>query len=586
MTQTGYIPSGMTSPADACLRMPGSKSHANRALIAACLAEGTTRIDNATACEDVAHMVANVARLGFDVKWVDRELGRIDVRGGIPETGRAQPGEVVLECGDAGTTLRFLASLACLVPGRWTLTGSPRLRQRPIGPLVEALRGLGADVESDGDCPPLFIRGGTLRGGSTTLDARLSSQFLSSLMLIAPATAEGIQVETIGQVASSSYLRLTDKVRADFGVTRPGDRYGSPGEYTIEGDWSAYGAFAVWAELSGSVIAATNLASDSTQADRGILEHLEAMRGDGDVTIDCAETPDQLMNLAVRAAARVGTTHFVGAANLRYKECDRLAVVTAQLGRAGVTIEEHDDGITVRGPAETVEPECEPTRLDPHGDHRMAMAFAVLGTMMARGAGQIEILDPHCVAKSYPGFFGDFEAVLATPRCLALVGMRGAGKSTLGRALATELNRPFIDTDDVFRDAYGDIGDFVAGNGWVEFRRIECDLVGQALVPGNIVALGGGAVTSASVRKHLAEHAFTVWIEADAAELARRIGGEPADRPALTDHPGGAVGEVASVLEERLPLYREVADTTLLPGSTIVTQVGAVRDALRDACSW
>jgi shikimate kinase len=310
------------------------------------------------------------------------------------------------------------------------------------------------------------------------------------------------------------------------------------------------------------------------------------MRSEGDLTIDCTETPDQLMNLAVRAAARHGTTNFVGAANLRHKECDRLAVLTEQLGRVGVAIEEHDDGVTVRGPSYLRTSGSGPVRLDPHRDHRMAMAFAVLGTMLQQDSGSVEILDPRCVAKSYPDFFRDFETVLATPRCLALVGMRGAGKSTLGRALALEMKRPFIDTDEAFVHDHGDIGDFVAARGWREFRLIEQDLVDQALVAGNIVALGGGAVTSATVRERLAENAFTVWIEAGREELARRIEGDLRHRPSLTDHPGGALGELPAVLEERLPLYREVASTTLSSSLPIAAQVTAVCEALRHACSW
>ena len=266
MTHLSLVnPNPVTRPFDLLLDLPGSKSTANRALIAAVLAEGRTVLEHATPCDDVAAMVDNLQHMGFRLSWLDRDHGRLLVEGGLPAT----PGTAVLDCGNAGTTLRFLTSLCALVPGDWTLTGSPRMRERPIGPLVHALRRLGAEIEDHDGCPPLRIRGGTLRSGTTVLDASVSSQFASSLLLVAPAVPGGVAVE-IQNPASQPYLELTREVMTAFGVTRDGESYRSPGRFAVEGDWSAIGAFLVLAELTGSQVRGRNLDELSRQADRAM----------------------------------------------------------------------------------------------------------------------------------------------------------------------------------------------------------------------------------------------------------------------------------------------------------------------------
>ncbi|MCA8973586.1 MAG: 3-phosphoshikimate 1-carboxyvinyltransferase [Planctomycetes bacterium] len=558
----------LAMPFDLELELPGAKSLANRALVAACLAPGRTVIDNATPGEDVELMVTNLRRLGFDVRWRDRPSGRVEVDGGLP-TGR---GSAVLDCGNAGTTLRFLTALAALVPGDWVVTGSARMQQRPIGPLVRALRSLGAELEDRDGCPPITIRGGTLRGGRVAIDTRVSSQFASALALVAPAAPDGIELG-IDNAASRPYLALTQKVMAAFGVTAAGRRYASPGHHAIEADWSAAGAFLVLAELTGSRVRTANLDPASDQPDRSLPEVIIAMRRPGDLIVDCAGTPDQLMNLAVLAAHRAGATRFVGASNLRHKECDRLEVLARELGKVGVDIEQHDDGVVV-GPSPTLRA----ARLDPCGDHRMAMAFAVLGSMHAG----IAIEDPGCVAKSYPAFFADLARIHCAPPCLALVGMRGAGKSTFGAELARALGLPCIDVDAEFERRHGAIAAFVAAAGWSRFRELEERLVDESLRPGHVIALGGGAVLSRRTRQRLRDRALVVHLDEELATLERRNAG--GDRPALTDR--GVVGEVAAVLAERQPLYREVADVTLPPGRTPAQWVATLQRELRARCSW
>ena len=379
------------------LELPGSKSHANRALVAACLAPGRSTLLAATPCDDVVHMVEGLGRMGFGVAWLDRERGTVEVEGGLPADPGAR-GE--LDCGEAGTTLRFLTALACAVPGTWRLSGAARLRERPLAPLVAALESLGARIESAGGQPPLTVHGGTLRPGTVELDASTSSQFVSALLLAGRALRDSIEPRIPGPLASPDYVDLTREVLADFAA---GPRL----DYAIEGDWSAWGPFAVLAELEGLELVASNLRADSRQADRRLPALVSALRGPGEREVDCGDTPDQLMNLAVLAALRQGTTRFVGAANLRLKESDRLGVLVREFRRAGVDLEEHADGVLVRGPAR-----LRPAELDPEGDHRMAMAFALLRVR----EGGLRIADPGCVAKSYPRFFEDLERVLLQAR--------------------------------------------------------------------------------------------------------------------------------------------------------------------------
>ncbi|MFA7681948.1 MAG: hypothetical protein WCX61_02875, partial [Candidatus Peribacteraceae bacterium] len=291
-------------PFDAALTMPGSKSHANRAIIAACLAKGTTNICNATPCDDVVLLVKNLQRMGFAVQWKDRRKGTLVIRGGIPQNKNSKT--VTLFCDNAGTTLRFLTSLACIVPGQWIITGNARMCERPIGDLTNALKTLGAQIEDTDGCPPLHIRGRNLKGGNLTLDASKSSQFLTSLLLIGPLLPQGLSITAQSTLASAQYVEPTREVLADFGVSVrkqrgnfhvPHSPLRANVHYQIEGDWSAAGAFLILAELSESHIHFTNLAEDSRQADRLLPDFIAQLRSTGKRSVDCSAIPDQVMNL-------------------------------------------------------------------------------------------------------------------------------------------------------------------------------------------------------------------------------------------------------------------------------------------------
>lgn len=563
----------MRLPLDAELILPGSKSHANRSIICAALAEGTTEIHGATACDDVEVMVENLKAMGFRIEWTDKTCGVLTVHGGIPHGG----GGGTLDCHNAGTTIRFLTSVAALVPGAWTLTGDKHMQSRPIHDLTSALRTLGTEIQENNNCPPLTVHGGTMTGSTVELKADVSSQYLSSLMMIAPVLPHGLTIRLTGDLTSEGYIELTMKTMSDFGIQIDRkentfiiqhQKYIAKSVYNIEGDWSSAGAWLVLEALSKSRIKLPNLSASSLQSDRELPDVIARLQTKGNKTIDVSRIPDQLMNLAVLAAYREGTTKFVGAKNLRVKECDRLHVLTAELRKAGVSITEQDDGVTVIGgtlPANGV-------TLDPHDDHRMAMCFAILGLMR----GGINILNADCVKKSYPSFFLDLEGLIQSNVPLTIVGMRGVGKSSFGRKIASKLNIKHEDSDHLFEDAYGPIKLYISKNGWDEFRQREEEIIEQALRPGIVLSIGGGSLTSKKTRKLIKEKSVAIWLQARETELIKRL--KSGKRPALTSLP--LEQEVRKFLLERGPHYREVAKVEVSPTVAFGQQVPFVLKAL------
>lgn len=558
--------------------MPGSKSHVNRALIAATLSDGRTTITGITPFDDVQHMVNGLQTLGFNVQWTDESKSAVDVQGGLPAESPDEDSKELF-CGNAGTAVRFLTSLACLVPGSWTITGDEHMQKRPIQPLIDALRELGAEIEATDGCPPIHIKGGGMGGGEISLDASKSSQYLTSLLLVGPALSDGLTINLTSELTSPTYIELTNKVMRDFGIdtsafTIPKSaKYTSPDACEIEGDWSAASAFLCLAEATKSRIRFTNLHHDSLQGDRKVPSVIQEMRQDGELTIDCTDFPDQVMNLCVLAAKRNGVTNFRGAANLRLKECDRIGVTVTELKKAGLHIEEHEDGITVTGPTENITP----VRLDPHHDHRMAFCYAVLGSL----ADGIEIQDAHCVSKTYPHFFDDLQKLHNSPRCIALVGMRACGKSQLAKKLAKTLNLKHFDTDDTFERQAGPIGEFVEKHGWETFREGEEIAVKECLQPGNVVSLGGGAIESETTRSLLDKEAITIWMYATPAFIVQRL--KETDRPALTDLP--LEKEVQETMQRRDPLYEKAADITLPNDLRYAEQIPFLQQELQNVCS-
>lgn len=543
-------------PTTAELVLPGSKSVANRLLVAAAIATAPTRLNGVPTSDDVQYLLQGLRTLGHGVD-VEADQGDGTTITVTPRQNDA-PGSGELFCGNAGTALRFLVSLAAITKGTWTITGDAAMQRRPIGPLAAAWRQLGLDVRDTNGCPPVHVRSdGPMHGGAVTIDASVSSQFVSSLLLVGSSLPDGLDITFAGDAASLAYTQLTCRTLATFGIVaeadargarvRPG-RASSHGARVVDGDWSGMGVWTCLAHANGSRFTARNLLRDSGQADEGLGALLAKLPAHGDTTIDVAAMPDQFLNLAVLAALRPGTTTFVGGANLRVKECDRLAVAARELAKLGADVVERPDGLVVRGGRA-----LHGGVVDPANDHRVAMAFALLG-LLSPG---IAIADADCVAKSYPTFWRDLAHVLAQRTPLVLVGMRGVGKTTLGHALAARTGANFVDVDERFVADHGPIAAFVAQHGWPAFRAREEELVAAALQPDTIVATGGGAVTSARTRSLLRERARVLWLEAPLDVLRTRLAADAAQRPSLTGAP--VLDELAAVLAERTPKYAEVA---------------------------
>jgi 3-phosphoshikimate 1-carboxyvinyltransferase len=408
------------APIDAVVSVPGSKSLTNRALVVSSLAEGKSRLSNVLHSDDTRYMMSHLQTLGISLQAAHDQV-EIEGRGGEFSAVQAS-----LFCGNAGTTVRFLTALCALVPGSQVVTGNQRMQARPIRDLVDGLSGLGADIESANGCPPVTVRSEGLRGGCVQVQAHLSSQYLSALLMIAPYAQQPVSLEVAGDLVSEPYIELTLDVMAAFGVAveRPERRrFNVPQRpyqgrtFAIEGDATSAGYWWALAALTGSHITVKNIQPSSHQGDIEFLHILECMgcaiAPEGGVAVrgprrlkspgvvDMNRLPDGVMTLAVLAALAQGETRIVHVANLRIKESDRLAALVTELRRIGIEAEELSDGIRIQGG------EPHGADIETYADHRMAMSFAILG---ARVPG-IRIRTPECVSKSYPTFFEQLQAL-------------------------------------------------------------------------------------------------------------------------------------------------------------------------------
>ncbi len=408
----------LREPPQATLRPPGSKSITNRALLCASLAEGTSTLRGALFAQDTEAMMDAVAALGCEVRADERD--RTVVVRGVGRRPSAEP--VRVDARQSGTTSRFILPAAALGTARVTVDGSPQLRSRPFAPLIDALEQTGVSVETLArpGCLPLAVRG-PARGGDVRLQGHISSQFLSGLLMAAPLMEQGLRVELTSPLVSVPYVTMTLAVMRMFGVETDGLEV-SPAPYTaseleIEPDASAAAYFFAAAAISGGSVTIEGLGASSIQGDVAFVDILERMgaavergaewitvRGTGTlhgVEVDMADISDTAQTLAAVAVFADAPTRVGGIGFIRAKESDRIGALAAELSRAGISVATDPDGFTVTpGPPR-------PTRFRTYDDHRMAMSLALLGL---RAPG-IEIEDPGCVAKTYPGFFDDLASL-------------------------------------------------------------------------------------------------------------------------------------------------------------------------------
>ncbi|POD94767.1 3-phosphoshikimate 1-carboxyvinyltransferase [Pectobacterium odoriferum] len=403
------------------LNLPGSKSVSNRALLLAALAEGKTRLTNLLDSDDVRHMLTALTALGVDYHLSsDRTVCEITGLGGAFTA--SQPLELFL--GNAGTAMRPLAAALCLTDGDIVLTGEPRMKERPIGHLVDALRQGGAKIDylEQENYPPLRLHGG-FQGGEIGVDGSVSSQFLTALLMTAPLATQDTQISIQGDLVSKPYIDITLHMMKAFGIevrhenyqrffVAGRQQYRSPGDYLVEGDASSASYFLAAAAIKGGVVRVTGVGRNSVQGDIRFADVLEKMgatvrwgedyieceRGElHAIDMDMNHIPDAAMTIATAALfAQGGTTTLRNIYNWRVKETDRLAAMAIELRKVGAEVEEGNDYIRITPPTK-----LKAAEIGTYNDHRMAMCFS----LVALSDTPVTILDPKCTAKTFPDYF-------------------------------------------------------------------------------------------------------------------------------------------------------------------------------------
>lgn len=424
------------SHVEGVVRLPGSKSISNRILLLSALAEGRTHIRDLLASDDT-HVMLNALR-SLGIVW-QAEASELDIvvdgQGGVFPNKSAD-----LFMGNAGTAIRPLTAALAAVGGDYTMHGVPRMHERPIGDLVDALNAAGLQIAYTGNpgYPPLHITSGKLNTRVLQVRGNVSSQFLTALLMAAPLLAkeEDLTIEVVGELISKPYIEITLNLMARYGVTverdgwqsfhiGAGKSYRSPGTIHVEGDASSASYFLAAGAIAGGPVRVEGVGSHSIQGDVRFVESLRMMGADislGDnwiearsngalvaIDADVNHIPDAAMTLAVAALYAEGTTTLRNIASWRVKETDRIAAMATELRKLGAVVTEGEDYISVTPPAVLV-----PATIDTYDDHRMAMCFSLASLDGAiRKGTTVRINEPGCVAKTFPEYFSLFAQIAA-----------------------------------------------------------------------------------------------------------------------------------------------------------------------------
>ncbi|MCB0121729.1 MAG: 3-phosphoshikimate 1-carboxyvinyltransferase [Caldilineaceae bacterium] len=409
------------------INLPGSKSLSNRALLLAALAHGTTEITNLLDSDDIAHMLTALKRVGIHYQ-LSADKRRCTITGNLGPFHCRESQELYL--GNAGTAMRPLTAALTLGSGEYILTGEPRMSERPIGPLVSALRQAGGRIEylQNEGYPPLHITASGLNGGTVTIDGSISSQFVTALLMAVPLIQADTTIVVEGDLVSKPYIDITLHIMAQFGVTvtneayqrfviKGGQQYRSPGTLLVEGDASSASYFLAAAAIKGGTVKVTGIGKRSIQGDVRFAEVLAAMGaqvewGDDYVSVqrgalhgidmDMNQIPDAAMTIATTALFAEGKTAIRNIYNWRVKETDRLAAMATELRKVGAAVVEGEDFIEVTPPAH-----LQHATIDTYNDHRMAMCFSLL----ALDPHSVTINDPKCTAKTFPDYFDKLASI-------------------------------------------------------------------------------------------------------------------------------------------------------------------------------
>ncbi|HEU5137406.1 MAG TPA: 3-phosphoshikimate 1-carboxyvinyltransferase [Steroidobacteraceae bacterium] len=416
--------------------LPGSKSLTLRDCAIAALADGVSTIRYPGECDDYWRMKDCLRRLGIAVDDSVEDSVRITGRG-----GEFASGDIELNTGQSAVTTRLLLAMAALRTGRTLIDGHISMRNRPNKALVDALAKLGARMDStrDGHLPTTVMGTRRLRG-PVRVPSDISSQYLTSLLIIAPLIDDGLSIEVEGQLTSKPYVDLTFDEMAKFGVTVDNQDYQTmrvaargyrASDIDVEGDASAASYFAALATLHGARITLNNLGAHTRQGDYGffglceklgasvertaartIIEGPRKLEAGFDHEVDMTSMPDVAPTLMMLAPFLATPTRITGLATLRVKECDRIAAPTRELRKLGVTVEEGPDFMVIEPLAANEKPRPQVVEIETYHDHRIAMSFGVLGSRLPG----LRILDPGCVAKTYPNYWKDWQRASSVPR--------------------------------------------------------------------------------------------------------------------------------------------------------------------------
>jgi 3-phosphoshikimate 1-carboxyvinyltransferase len=567
----------LSGPIEAQLSVPGSKSFTNRALIIASLTNGTSTLPGYSNSNDSLLLIKILRQFGIDIS-VEKDL--LTIKGNAGKFKEFH-GKIAVE--DAGTVMRFLTALCCIIPGEVILEGSSRMHQRPIKGLVDALIQLGADITylgADG-YPPVRIKGGNLQSDKVEMDASHSSQFISALLMIAPLLNSGLEIAPEGEIASAPYIEMTISTMKQFGVIieansgkyniKAGSWYTST-NYIIEEDASSASYFFALAAITQSTIRVNNISSSSLQGDVKFAELLEQMgckitRGENYIEVtggkelngiraDMKNMQDVAQTLAVVAAFANGDTTITGVKNLEIKETQRLTALQKELLRMGIKSTIGADHIMIRGG-------------QPHGalirtsnDHRMAMAFAIAGAKIPG----MQIESPEVVSKSFPEFWQKLSETgikiqrEEKPMNIVLIGYMGAGKTTVAKLLSELTGLPLLETDSetIVLSGLASINEIFERNGEAYFRQLENKAVtATSLKTGLIISCGGGVVMKFDNIAALRKFGKIIYLAASFDTILQRLDNSDS-RPLFKDE------SMARLLYQiRLPLYTQYADEVI-----------------------
>src|SRR6266481_5742220 len=469
MTQHESIDIPPLLSAHGAVRLPGSKSISNRVLLLAALADGVTEVHDLLRSDDTERMLEALRTLGVKIEEQGENTYRLTGCRGAFAVKRAK-----LCLGNAGTAFRPLTAVLAVMGGEYELSGVPRMHERPIGDLVDALRQLGADIRYLGNAgfPPLHIgspKPSPTQEEEVKIKGNVSSQFLTALLMALPLTGKTVKVEVVGELISKPYIEITLAMMRRFGGVIWGDdwrsavvegrHYVSPEVIYVEGDASSASYFLAAGAIGGGPVRVEGVGSASVQGDVHFAEALQQMGARIEkglnwiearapesgqlraIELDCNHIPDAAMTLAVVALFAGGTTTLRNIASWRVKETDRIAAMATELRKVGATVEEGADFIRITPPQQ-----LRHAAINTYDDHRMAMCFS----LAAFGCG-IRINDPQCVAKTFPDYFARFRDMVQAVPVIAIDGPSASGKGTVAQQVAAKLGYHYLDSGALYR---------------------------------------------------------------------------------------------------------------------------------------